>query len=136
MDSKLSPYVLAAPCLVISATLFFLGTGLAPIWPCTWLAAVPVLWLAPRISTRYAFFVAGAAYALGGLNEWSYSRQVLPTWLVALLMLLGACLFARGIAVPQMLGAKQDLASGAHLPGILGNGRVLDFGHPDSRHLR
>jgi len=97
MDSKLSPYVLAAPCLAISAALFFLGTGLAPLWPCTWLAAVPVLWLAPRVSGRYAFFVAAAAYALGGLNEWSYSRQVLPTWLVASLLFFGACLFGLGV---------------------------------------
>src|SRR5206468_1674515 len=58
---------------------------------------IPVLWLAPRVSGRYAFFVAAAAYALGGLNEWSYSRQILPTWLVALLLSFGACLFGLGV---------------------------------------
>src|SRR5215470_331748 len=97
MDSKLNPYILAAPCLAASATLFFLGTGLAPLWLCTWLAAIPVLWLAPRVSSGHAFFLGTAAYAIGGLNEWSYSRQVLPTWLVACLLLMGACLF--GLAV-------------------------------------
>ena len=96
MDSKHSVYVFAAPCLVISAVLFFLGTGLTPVWACTWVAAVPVLWLAPRVSGGYAFFL-GAAYALGGLNEWSYSRQVMPTWLVASLLLVGACLFGVGV---------------------------------------
>lgn len=97
MDSKLNPYILAAPCLAISAAFFFLGTGLTPLWPCTWLAAIPVLWLAPRVSGRYAFFVGAAAYALGGLNEWGYSRQILPTWLVALLLLFAACLFGLGV---------------------------------------
>lgn len=97
MDSRPNSYALAAPCLALSATMFFLGTGLNPLWMCTWLAAVPVLWLAPRVSQRYALFVSAAAYALGGLNEWSYSRQVLPTWIVVSLLFLGACLF--GLAV-------------------------------------
>src|SRR5215475_3291333 len=97
MDSKPNPYALAAPLLVASAVLFFLGTGLLPLWACTWLAAIPVLWLAPRVSGRYAFFVGAAAYGLGGLNEWSYSRQVVPTWLVASLLLMGACLFGLGV---------------------------------------
>src|SRR5215469_5459919 len=97
MDSRPNSYALAAPCLALSATMFFLGTGLNPWWICTWLAAVPVLWLAPRVSARYALFVSAAAYALGGLNEWSYSRQILPIWLVVSLLLLGACLF--GLAV-------------------------------------
>jgi apolipoprotein N-acyltransferase len=97
MDSKPSDTFLAAPCLAISAALFFLGTGLAPIWALTWLAAIPVLWMAPRISTAQAFFVAAGAYALGGLNEWSYSRTVLPTWLVATLLLCTACVFAAAV---------------------------------------
>jgi apolipoprotein N-acyltransferase len=97
MDSKPNYSSLAAPCLAVSAALFFLGTGLAPLWPCTWLAAIPVLWAASRISGGQAFFLGAAAYALGGLNEWSYSRQVLPTWLVAALLLFGACLFGLGV---------------------------------------
>lgn len=96
MDSKLNPYVLTAPCLVASAALFFFGTGLTPIWQCTWLAPIPLLWLSPRVSGRHAFFLSISAYALGGLNEWNYSNQVLPTWSVASRLLLGACLFGIG----------------------------------------
>jgi len=94
MVSKPSHDFLAAPCLAVSAALFFLGTGLAPTWSLTWLAGIPVLWVAPRLSARQAFFVAAAAYALGGLNEWSYSRSILSAWVVALILLLSACLFA------------------------------------------
>src|SRR6516162_7271741 len=82
MDSRRSHSNLAALCVAISAALFFLGSGLAPIWECTWLAAIPVLWISSRVSGKQAFFLGAAAYALGGLNEWSYARQVLPTWLL------------------------------------------------------
>lgn len=97
MDSKPSSGFLAAPCLAFSTALFFLGTGLAPVWALTWFAAIPLLWIAPRITARQAFFVAASAYALGGLNEWSYSRAVLPTWLVATILLSSACVFALGV---------------------------------------
>lgn len=97
MDSKANNSFLAAPCLAISAALFFLGTGLAPAWELTWLAPIPVLWIASRISARQAFFVAVASFALGGLNEWSYSRTVLPTWLVASILLVSGCVFGVGV---------------------------------------
>jgi apolipoprotein N-acyltransferase len=99
MDSSLSHSYLAAPCLAISAALFFLGSGLAPIWVCAWLAAIPVLWISSRVSGKQAFFLGAAAYALGGLNEWSYSRQVLPTWLVAAILLFSACLCGLGVVL-------------------------------------
>ncbi len=97
MDSKPSSGFLAAPCLAFAAALLFLGTGLAPVWAFTWLAAIPLLWIAPRVTARQAFFVAASAYALGGLNEWSYSRAVLPTLLVATILLSSACVFALGV---------------------------------------
>jgi apolipoprotein N-acyltransferase len=97
MVSRPSNNLLIALCLSLSALLFFLGTGLSPLWPLTWLAPIPVLWIAPRVSAGEAFFVAVAAHALGGLNEWSYSRTVLPTWLVASILLFVACFF--GLAV-------------------------------------
>ena len=97
MDSKPDSAFAAAPCLAISAALFFLGTGLAPLWPLAWLAAVPVLWVAPRLSARQAFFVAAATYAIGFLNEWSYLRTVLATWIVSSSLVVSACLFAVGV---------------------------------------
>jgi apolipoprotein N-acyltransferase len=97
MVSKPSSNFLIVLCLTLSAALFFLGTGLSPLWALTWLAPIPVLWIAPRVSRGEAFFIAVAAYALGGLNEWSYSRTVLPTWLVASILLFVAGIF--GLAV-------------------------------------
>ena len=102
MDSKPNNTFVAAPCLAISAALFFLGTGLAPLWQLTWLAPIPVLWVSSRLSAKQAFFVAAAAYALGELNEWSYSRTVLATWIVASILLFGACVFAVGVLLFRM----------------------------------
>ena len=102
MDSKPNNAFVAAPCLAISAALFFLGTGLAPLWPLAWLAPIPVLWAASRLSARQAFFVAAAAYALGFLNEWSYLRVVLSTWIVSSFLVVSACLFAAGVLLFRM----------------------------------
>ena len=109
MDSKPNGIHYAAACLAISAALFFVGTGLAPVWALTWLAAIPVLWLAPRVSARQAFFVAAAAYALGALNEWSYSRTVLPTLVVASILLFTACVFGAGILLFRAVMMKGKL---------------------------
>ena len=97
MDSKLNSSTIVALCLACSAALFFFGTGLAPIWPLLWLAPIPVLWLAPRASASSAFLVAGAAFALGSLNEWAYLALVVPLWVSILNSVGPACIF--GIAV-------------------------------------
>jgi apolipoprotein N-acyltransferase len=97
MVSRPSSNFLIVLCLTLSAVLFFLGTGLSPLWVFTWLAPIPVLWIAARVSGGEAFLIAVAAYALGGLNEWSYLRTVLPAWLVGSILLGAACVF--GLAV-------------------------------------
>jgi apolipoprotein N-acyltransferase len=102
MDSKPNNAFAAAPCLAISAAMFFLGTGLAPMWPLIWLAPIPVLWVVSCLSARQAFCVAAAAYALGGLNEWSYVGMVLSTWIVLLILVLSSCLFAVGVVLFRM----------------------------------
>jgi apolipoprotein N-acyltransferase len=72
MVSRPSSNFLIVLSVALSAVLFFLGTGLSPIWLFAWLAPIPVLWIAARVSGGEAFLIAVAAYALGGLNEWSY----------------------------------------------------------------
>ena len=61
-----------------------------------------MLWAASRLSARQTFSAAGAAYALGFLNEWSYLRTVLSTWFVIWFFLLSACLFAAGVSLFRM----------------------------------
>jgi len=72
MDRKGFGYALLA--LVASSVALYFGTGLHPAWWLTWLAAIPVLLIAPRLSRRAAFAVAFLAWAAGGLNMWKYFR--------------------------------------------------------------
>jgi apolipoprotein N-acyltransferase len=94
MVSKPSTNALVALCLAASAALFFFGTGLTPVWMLLWLAPIPVLWLSPRLSAGHAFFVAAAAYMLGGFNIWFYMTIVAPRWVALLNACVPACLFA------------------------------------------
>ena len=99
MALKPSVNVLVALCLTASAALFFFGTGLTPVWMLLWLAPIPVLWLAPRISAGQAFFVAAAAYMLGGFNIWFYMTIVTPIWVTLLNAFVPACLFATAVVL-------------------------------------
>ena len=100
MDSKPNIAFAAAPCLAVAAALFFLGTGLAPLWPLTWLAPVPESAL-DRFGVSLPgrrFFVAAAC-----LRAWfpgmsgATLRVVLPTWIVSSFLGVSACLFAAGV---------------------------------------
>lgn len=62
----------ALAALAGSAVLFFFGTGLAPVAALTWLAPLPVLLLAPRVSATVAAAVAFSAYFLGSTNSWGF----------------------------------------------------------------
>jgi apolipoprotein N-acyltransferase len=115
MDSKPSASFLAAPCLAISAALFFLGTGLAPLWPLTWFAPIPVLWASTRLSGRQSFFAGAAAYALGFLNEWSYLQPVLSTWIVSSFLVSSACFFGVGVLLFRMAVVRGKLWQAAFL---------------------
>lgn len=62
----------AGAAVLASAALFYLGTGLHPIWWLTWFAPLPVLLLAPRVSARAVAAAAFLAYLLGLANVATY----------------------------------------------------------------
>ncbi|MEV5543146.1 acyltransferase [Saccharopolyspora shandongensis] len=65
----------ALPATAGSAVLFFFGTGLAPVAALTWLAPLPVLLIAPRVSGVVAATAAFAACFLGTTNLWGWSAN-------------------------------------------------------------
>jgi apolipoprotein N-acyltransferase len=56
----------------LSALCWWFGNGIHPRWWLTWLAPLPVLWLAPRVRARSAALSAFVAYAAGSLSVWTY----------------------------------------------------------------
>ncbi|MGH8880855.1 MAG: nitrilase-related carbon-nitrogen hydrolase, partial [Stackebrandtia sp.] len=66
---------LAATTTILAAALFYFGTGYHPIAALTWLAPLPVLLLAPRVSAISAGSTAFLAYFLGTANNWAFSAH-------------------------------------------------------------
>jgi apolipoprotein N-acyltransferase len=84
----------ALAALVSSAVLFYFGTGFAPISALTWLAPLPVMVLAPRVSGQAAAGVAFLAYFLGTANSWAFELHShdMPMWPVGLMISIGMSL--------------------------------------------
>lgn len=70
--SKLARASFALIAMALSAVAWWFGSGTQPIWWVAWLAPLPILWLAPRVSALCGTLAALAAYAIGGLNLWTY----------------------------------------------------------------
>lgn len=83
----------------VSALAFYFGTGLHPIWWLTWLAPLPLLLVAPKLSARAAFGVSWLAATLGALNLWHYFRHDLesPLLLCIVVVVLTSGIFAVGV---------------------------------------
>jgi apolipoprotein N-acyltransferase len=100
----------------LAALGWWFGSELQPIWWLTWLAPLPVLWLAPRVQARWAALAAFVAFALGGLNQWAYLHTYihlpmpvivyaigLPSFGLMLCVLLFRRLLLRGHALAAAL---------------------------------
>ncbi len=99
MTLKSNPYLLAFLALVLSAIGFYFGTGLHPWWWLTWLAAIPVLLVAPRLSFWSTSVVAFLAFVAGGLNQVHFFLKALelPIRPVVLFLTLPAIVFALAV---------------------------------------
>jgi len=98
----------AALALLSSAVALYFGTGLHPLWWLTWLAPIPVLVVAPRLSQKAAFAMAFLAWAVGGLNLWRYFRVSLsvPLLLALLVVMTPVLAFAIDVLLYRWLIGK------------------------------
>lgn len=101
MDSKPKKpgWLIGGTALVASALLVYCGTGLHPRGWALWFAAVPVLAFAARANVWPSLLVAFGAWALGGLNLWSYLSNLIGLPLAVRLMVVLVPAFLFGMAV-------------------------------------
>ena len=90
---------------VASAVLFFFGTGLDPLPELAWVAPLPMLLLAPRVSGAAALACTFVAYLAGSAGSWSYFWHSLAVPRPAALAILGgsALLFAFSTGLFRLL---------------------------------
>ncbi len=98
-----------------SATLFYFGTGLRPMPWCTWLAPLPVLVLAPRVSARTAFTAACAAWLGGETVMWVYFLDTLriPAAIAVAVIVGSALVFGLVVLAARVLTLRRHLLMAA-----------------------
>jgi apolipoprotein N-acyltransferase len=99
MDSRpdlLRQVAIAAAAVLFSSACFYFDRGLRPIWWITWLAPLPVLLAASRLSARATFLVAFLAFAIGEFSPWRFLRDSLhlPIAVRLIILLPSALAFA------------------------------------------
>jgi apolipoprotein N-acyltransferase len=75
-ESLMSHWAAAPLSVALSASLYYFGTGLYPLWPITWFAPLPVLFVALRRKWWSAALCAFVAFVLGRMNLFEYAREI------------------------------------------------------------
>ncbi len=117
---RTSPAVLSVAACLASAAAFYFGTGLHPLWPLTWIAPLPVLLVATRLSGRTASLVAFLAFVIGALNMLHYFRILhLPVPAQILACAGPSLVFATAVGVfRRALRRGQTITAAFALPSI------------------
>src|SRR5262252_3256522 len=76
----------AVAAILASGLGLFFGTGLHPVWSLTWIAPIPVLVAAARLSRGWTFATAFVTWLLGGLNMWNYFHETLEIPLIPVIL--------------------------------------------------
>src|ERR1700730_11819729 len=107
--------ILASAAIVASSAMFFFGTGMRPLWWLMWLAPLPVLLVAPRVSGSFAFGIAALSWFAGTLNMWRYLRHILvlpnnphagplvmPMGVAIGVLIVPSCIFGLGVLLSRV----------------------------------
>lgn len=134
-DLQPDPTVLTVTATILSAAAWFYGTGLDPYWILTWVAPLPILLAAPRLSRANAFIGGFLSFATGGLNVWRYDRIVsVPLWLRIVAVIVPAIVFALIVLLHRRFILRGQLLRAAVALPILWTAfeYLLEFKSPHS----
>ena len=95
--------------LLSTAALIWFGTGLAPLWPLTWFAPVPVLLFAIDAPMWSAAVIAGLAMIFGMLNLWGlfFGALEVPLPIIARIYVIEGVMFALAALLFRALARRQ-----------------------------
>lgn len=112
--------LLALLATALSAAGWWFGAQLHPVWWLTWLAPLPILWLATRVRARWAALAAFVAIAIGDLPYWSYTHIGLPISIVLPLIAIPAVIITLAVLLFRRLAMqKQYLAAAFAFPVLV-----------------
>ena len=94
-----------ASAVLATATMFYFGTGLHPVWWLVWFAPIPVLLVAMSMSGRMAFALGALAFLGGMLNFWTYMHGVIgiPIGIIASIFLIPSVAFGLSVILWRAL---------------------------------
>ena len=114
-------------CAVLGGAMFYLSQGTDDVWWLTWLAPVPLLWLAYGPARRWHLFVAAlAANACGQIYVIQTYGDAMPVLAMAVMMLGWGGLFAAAILFAQAVW--QRLSPIAALLGFPAAWTAIEYG--------
>ncbi len=96
---------LALAAILVSAVLWYFGTGLHPVPGLVFLAPLPVLLIAPRVGAGAAFLAGLLAWCGSGLRYWSYFIDTVeqPVLVTVLLLAATAAVFGGLVVMTRAL---------------------------------
>jgi len=100
---------MTAACVIASGLAYALSTGVVAVWPLAWVAPLPILWLALRVSARRAAAAAFLAYALGRTGGLPIALAIVPLPILIATTLLSAAAFAAVVAAARAVALRLDL---------------------------
>lgn len=106
----------SAIAIVLTALLLWWGTGMEPLWPLMWLAPMPVLLIATRVSAWRTAGLAFAAWFIGMFTMWRYLHGLIDVPIVDLLMNFSVMALVFSIAT---LLFRALLRRGAYISALL-----------------